>query len=55
MRDSSFTDINFPGAKLNYVNLTNVRIDDANIAGVTIFGWNIGELITDAQKRKTSN
>jgi hypothetical protein len=35
------------------VNLANVSIDDANISGLTILGWNIEELIKEARQKKT--
>lgn len=53
LAESKFTNVNLQGAKLNDVNLSNV-IDDANISGLTIFGWNITVLIKEAQQRKAS-
>jgi hypothetical protein len=36
-------------------NLADTSIDNANISGLTIFGWNITDLIKQAQQRKNSN
>ena len=46
--------MNLQDAKLTNVNLANVSIQDANISGLTIFGWNIEELIKGALQKKTS-
>jgi hypothetical protein len=37
------------------MNLSNVVVDDANISGLIINGWNIADLIKEATGRKTSN
>jgi uncharacterized protein YjbI with pentapeptide repeats len=54
LRQSSFTNINLEGAKLTDVNLAHVNIDNANIIGLTILGWNIADLIKEAQQKKSS-
>jgi uncharacterized protein YjbI with pentapeptide repeats len=55
LRQSSFTNINLQGARLTDVNLAQVSIDNANISGLTILGWNIEELIKEAQQKKRSS
>jgi uncharacterized protein YjbI with pentapeptide repeats len=40
------------GAKLTDINLAHASIDNANISGLTILGWNIEELIKEAQQKK---
>jgi hypothetical protein len=42
------------GAELKNVNLANVKIEDANIDGLTILGWDVAKLIRDALNRNQS-
>jgi hypothetical protein len=55
LRQSSFKNINLQGAKLSDVNLAHVSIDNANISGLTILGWNIADLIKEAEQKKSSS
>jgi len=48
------SDINLQGATFDNVNMSNVAITDAKIDGLTIFGWDIAQLIRNALKRKQS-
>ena len=51
---AKFNDVNLQGANFDNINMSNVVITDAKIDGLTIFGWDIAELIRDARKRKQS-
>ncbi len=46
-----FRNVNLMGASLDNVNFRNVRIDNANIEGLTIYGYDIHELIQPLLKR----
>lgn len=54
LSQSKFNGVNLRNSTFTDVNLSDVSIDDANVAGLKVFGWNITELITEAQKRETS-
>jgi uncharacterized protein YjbI with pentapeptide repeats len=45
LSNAVFSDVNLQGAKFGNVNLKDVTIKDANIEGLTIFGYNIQALI----------
>jgi uncharacterized protein YjbI with pentapeptide repeats len=46
-----FRNVNLAGANLDDVNFRDVRIDNANIEGLTIYGYDIHELIQPLLKR----
>jgi uncharacterized protein YjbI with pentapeptide repeats len=57
LRGARFHNVNLAGATLDDVNFSNVRIDRANVEGLTIYGYDIHELLQpllerDAQKKQ---